>query len=867
MNTCEYRHKHHDDRCADTWSCSLPAEQGSDQCIFHNSGSNPLTNSSISDFRDIIEDNGGKLEILGAEITEVNLKSQGGSDGHISKLDLTEATVQGSIRIGEGMFKNKICLNSADIGGDIYISEGKYSPEIFLNECSCENLHCNDSEFQSNVYAERMTVKNKFDASHSVFENHVDLESIRAHEIVFTDSELQTLSLEKSKSEIINFENVEAHGSCSFKHGKINSEFLSVNSTFHSKALFEDAYSDCLNFRSATFKDTSVFNKIRVKTSLNFINVEFKQAVSFEKAEFVGEVDFTEAVFHSKAFFSEAVFNKLAHFGKTTFSQLVDFSEVKFSGVVRFDRGSKFELSVSFKNTVFKQKIRFANSDINDPLFFDTKFLDVADFSGADIYSGLRFDGSTEFGSDLNLNNINIHGHLDLSDINVDGKIDMVKSIVEDGLEITNALIKEDVLMTGSDIHSVKIRDSRFDGNIYSKNITVNSNVFLIDTTIWGDFVFREGKIVDKMSVIGCEFNGHVDLQFGDFSEVLFKNSSRKSTTFHQNISISKSKLKKSLVFEGVQFNGKVELQSGTLQRNLELVDTKMKHGLDMKSSVINGDMKISQISSNDNVNVVNCELSGIFIDQKRKNGNENSKFDINFNRTSLNSGEVVLSDNTNINRISLSRAVLADVIVNECGKSFFKLAEFNKTEFKGFRFEQITEILSKKNWELYSDKIISIRTATEAESTYRKAKNGAHNRGDSKHASEFFIKEMSSRRKKNKLRFFQRSGKTVRSLFSYTTLTILSVLTGYGERQLRPFYASIILILIFGFIYTFLPTFSQDHTTSLVFSLQSFTAFVLEKPSLSVGTVVEILSGVQALVGAFMIGLLVFTLTRSIHR
>jgi len=184
----------------------------------------------------------------------------------------------------------------------------------------------------------------------------------------------------------------------------------------------------------------------------------------------------------------------------------------------------------------------------------------------------------------------------------------------------------------------------------------------------------------------------------------------------------------------------------------------------------------------------------------------------------------------------------------------------FLETDFDGFDFASHRDALGEE-WEIHTfvdDRSPSIE---ELESTYLRAKNGANQVGDSKGASEFFLKEMYYRRQRyaeNDAR-----GPWLINWFYYLTC-------GYGERPLQTVLFSLATIVGFAGLYRLTGlnlTQGQGLLTYLIFSFQSFVTLILGNTKGGQSELVRLLAASEAFVGAFFIALFVFALTRTIHR
>lgn len=206
---------------------------------------------------------------------------------------------------------------------------------------------------------------------------------------------------------------------------------------------------------------------------------------------------------------------------------------------------------------------------------------------------------------------------------------------------------------------------------------------------------------------------------------------------------------------------------------------------------------------------------------------------------------------------------------------------------------------------------------AERLENTYLRAKSGATDAGHNRAASEFFVHEMRSRRGQHATlvaRGIRRAlVETPTSVAGYAAAPVvgvgratvdilraavpgvtrpaatrpptpvwqagyrwlsnatLGVVAGYGERPQRPVVASVATIGLFAVGYWFLGvTPSSEAPCGLgyvLLSIQSFITFILGSSPVGAGFGPQLLSAIEGFVGAFLIAVFVFTLTRSIHR
>jgi len=163
----------------------------------------------------------------------------------------------------------------------------------------------------------------------------------------------------------------------------------------------------------------------------------------------------------------------------------------------------------------------------------------------------------------------------------------------------------------------------------------------------------------------------------------------------------------------------------------------------------------------------------------------------------------------------------------------------------------------------------------SELEQTYRLAKIGAVESGNNRASSEFFIKELDARtaqyssfqsRAEDRVKLIQywsqywvyRSWRTIR----------------YSESALRVFSMAFVTVWVFAIIYlitgNILGSTSPYDAGSigyLIFSFESFVTLVHNPGTTVDSSWIRGLTAIQGFIGAFFIGLFVFSLTRTVHR
>lgn len=205
---------------------------------------------------------------------------------------------------------------------------------------------------------------------------------------------------------------------------------------------------------------------------------------------------------------------------------------------------------------------------------------------------------------------------------------------------------------------------------------------------------------------------------------------------------------------------------------------------------------------------------------------------------------------------------------------------KYNTVNFDFIRENGIQHDTRKRALETAKEKVGS-DTAEELqtdlrslETTYLRAKNGASNVGDSVTAGRFFEKERTYRRKRHWANMVEAETMSTRVYrgSQWVRNWLFAASAGYGERPLRVFFFSIGVVGLFtlAYIASGEPLAGVEEPSLLayfLFSFQSFIAFVVGTPSGTDVLIIRLLSAFEGFIGAFVVGLFVFVLTRQVHR
>jgi uncharacterized protein YjbI with pentapeptide repeats len=334
-------------------------------------------------------------------------------------------------------------------------------------------------------------------------------------------------------------------------------------------------------------------------------------------------------------------------------------------------------------------------------------------------------------------------------------------------------------------------------------------------------------------------FGGPVDL-----SEAVFENAQFRETTFADAARFTET------VFECVAFSG------SRFHDRLYLNKTTLPERVSLRQVVVNDLAEIEDVALTDDRCVINCR------------------------NATISAGRLYLSQEGTL-VYDLTDATLGDVdfVDKNPQNDLFGHYRILNTTFDGFDFGRYRDVLNSSSWQLHD--IVDLPeleieatspTAGDLEATYLKAKNGANEIGDTKVAAEFFRQEMRFRRKQYSptIRDSTKRPQTrITAVGRWIANSLLNLTAGYGERPSRVVGVSVGTIAAFASLFAVIRP-SPPYETSigyLILSLESFITLVLGGADTVSDPLIRFLALVEGFVGAFLIALFVFTLTRSIHR
>ena len=518
--------------------------------------------------------------------------------------------------------------------------------------------------------------------------------------------------------------------------------------------------------------------------------------------------------------------------------------------------------------------------------FVDVNFLSRIEFSGSIFYGSLSFIDSTfEKGiqlddtvfyseATLSFTRCLLESDIDISDSILQSKFYLYKSKIRQELDISDtvfvqmASFQETNFLSG--IHASHVQFT-YDTNETCPtfhNSNIDGDLWMQDSKFCSECGFDELNVDGKLNLLRGYFEDDIDMERSTYDELIMP-----SPTLSGNINCNSTYIEIIRLFD-------LTINNGTGEIFLSGIESEIQSG------------EIFQPEEGDLI----IDFSGASV------GDISLKSDDHIS---------ILSPFNNLLQLFSSHS---DVDLDNI--------RFFETDFEGFEFEDYLAEFEEIDWNIHklkgespksnklqfsissnsddiSDKQVTreiredLMTAENLIPTYLKAKHGASAVGDTKATGEFLFKEMKYRKIYYKNQFIQyltsiferkSSDAKFKSGPKWLLNSFLEVSCGYGERLWAIVAYSVIIILDYALIY---PAFggifdeSTVYTYSNVDTVQQFTDTFTQSLYYSSSTfstlgtgqltpngpITRILSVSEALIGTFLLALLLFTLGRKVSR
>ncbi|MFB6224416.1 MAG: pentapeptide repeat-containing protein [Haloarcula sp.] len=519
-------------------------------------------------------------------------------------------------------------------------------------------------------------------------------------------------------------------------------------------------------------------------------------------------------------------------FRRGEFDDIVDFSGAKFQSEARFDMNTTFRGEVRFDDADFQRQARFAGTHFNSQADFNAvTFNDVATFAGAQFSDAVAFGQQTEFNT-----------RADFTRVTFDAAALFDTARIQSA-EFTNAVCEDVLSLKSAQTGSLTLTEASL-GNFDCQEIDCDGRLRLEDAVVEGTIDFSSSTFVDSVILHSASIDGNIDATDASF---------------------------------GDELDCRETVVAGTVRLTATENDLRCDSSADSGEAMIEGCAGFSG-SELDTLVLAGAVVKGTVlaerahIDSGTIAPGEESETTIQLTGTTVRTGTLAPPE-TGAVQFNLRQTVLGDVTLEPGPDSTSPLAPYwiVRAEFDGFRFTEHRELLVAEDWRLHGAPAEASLSPTDLEVTYLAAKNGANQVGARNAAGEFFKRELRNRRRDYRSGISTGSFRSrLKAGLAWGTNKTLDVTAVYGESSSRVIATAVLTIGAFSALSLLLEPTSlgiSPIARRTLFSTQVFTAFIFGQPEVPTTELFQWLTAIESFLGAFLIGLFIFALTRSVSR
>lgn len=580
------------------------------------------------------------------------------------------------------------------------------------------------------------------------------------------------------------------------------------------------------------------------------------------------------------------------------------------SGLLEADQLS-VDGNVDFTNARIGDDFRLTRATISGNFTLDSSWIrgefrcGESHLCGEIVASNVNWDdvklGGTTLGDDFLLFNATLSGGITAYQLTSKGDIvHILRSYIPDGINIENASFSGDFVVSRSD---TKIRGEKgWESSntdhavIQASGVTITGELLLESNLIHGDVDLSEAAVDGQLRIAKNE-DDHATIIGGEVNlngSIIEQQLILKSVNVHEGILATDIRVGSKTIVENVR-GKQLDFDEGFFKWNVNLEEV-YANDIDFTDTTLRNDFTVTNTVvsqaplSLENARIHNAEINRGFFETQ----------------------------------IDCSDATIEELTVNDFDEAtIWDDIKINKTRFDGFDFTDFTASLHKikhrihynrdagpihrrfmrfcstfgrrlvKGFDLASTPIPTrdldiMRTFRDdhldREITYRRAKDSADSTSDNTAASEFYRLEKKHRRRRRFWEIIGGGERTLSNIASYGANFLLGAASGHGERISYVGYSAGLFMIFFTVLYviaakpiaTSTPTGDATVIQSLLMTKPSIDYFFLSVASFVniPGTIpdtapqsIRFISYIERFIGTAYIPLLVFTLTRSLHR
>ena len=304
---------------------------------------------------------------------------------------------------------------------------------------------------------------------------------------------------------------------------QINQEVDFSNTTFESKV-------DCL---AVTFHNEADFQKSVFKREFVGRGQTFEGDSSFQGATFESECRIPETTFNAYADFSDVTFENRSKFHGVSFEDGGSFRNASFNSRVTF-RGATAHSSLRYSKATFEGRADFDDIIFNHVVFIETIFQNIVKFKEAEVIAEADFRQAT-FNGEINCRQATFR-EANFQNTSFHADATFQKTFFE-GVKFIETTFHEPVDFSNAIFQWVDAQEAVFRDDVSFR--TTLSDQLIAFTPFQG-----------RANFTGVTVRGIADFRILDTDETVV---SEKLTTFHEQVDFSNSQLKNSEL-DGITF-------------------------------------------------------------------------------------------------------------------------------------------------------------------------------------------------------------------------------------------------------------------------------------------------------------------------
>lgn len=453
--------------------------------------------------------------------------------------------------------------------------------------------------------------------------------------------------------------------------------------------------------------------------------------------------------------------------------------------------------------------------------------------------------------------------------------IDLRYADVSGDLTLERSHVRHPFRLGGATVRgTVTFRRTRFEDVVQSSEVDVEGDVRLKDAAFEDDVRFNNARIAGDLSGWSAAFAGPLQLEsatvhgvakfnYADFDDdAVFT-----KTRFESSAFFTECRFRQKATFYRTAFEGDTGFEGATFEddatfRNVQFdaaaetdfAGVRVESALDFEHSDLPRGLSFARAT---------IDGPAVFDDL-------HGPSTVDFGNATIRSGRLVAAPDGGVT-YDLTAATVGGVALLDANRSpSLSHLVVDRTTFDGFDVPAHHSGFEDLAWDVYEETDGDV-TPANAETTYLKLRLAADESGDQSAAGKFFRRELFARRDVHRRKMRTAAGAEAAAAgVDWAKNWGFGLVAGHGELPGRVIGMSVATILAFAGVFGLVLPADVGYGGALgplVLSLESFITLVLAGGPAVPHPAVRLLAEVEGFVGAFLIALFVFTLTRSIRR